>query len=512
MIKVIIAEDQQLILKDLCNKVSKIDTDISIVATALNGKEAYEKILELQPDIVFTDISMPILNGIQMIQQIRKDNIDTHFVIISGYKDFDYARDALKYGVDEYLLKPILTDDIKIIFNKLKSKISTKRLNDEQHLVDDLINSSIADKLNINTDFSKYNEYYLILFIAGPYSSFTIDYITPFCDIWDKIDLLQISKKYFSANSKMFLTKGKHSNEMIYVLATNENLRSSIDCFCNDVIHLCKNINVFITCGISRSIKHLENIGIQGQIIRTILKKNIVFSKSSSIDCSKIPVHTHNRRTFLTDDMKKKFTFMFQNNKKDEFIKEFGDVINIFHENDATQFEIDRSLKELLNLNEFSFICKDTGLDIDLEIDECISASTTYDELFSNLIIIINNIIDQYHKLNYKTNYIDDFIEKSKDYIHLHFSDEINVNDISNVFSVSPTYFSRLFKKKEGIPPVVYLTNYRIKKACEYFTNTNFTVREVAELCGYSDPFYFSKAFKSIIGIPPKEYKLRFKE
>ena len=140
MINVIIAEDQQLILKDLCNKISKIDSEINIVATAINGQDAYEKVLEFKPDIVFTDINMPILSGIEMIENVKAAGLSTHFVIISGYKDFEYARGAMKAGVDDYLLKPIIINDIKDIFENLKSKLSMKKKDYEQHIIDKLIN------------------------------------------------------------------------------------------------------------------------------------------------------------------------------------------------------------------------------------------------------------------------------------------------------------------------------------------------------------------------------------
>lgn len=507
MINVIVAEDQQLILKDLCNKISKSDNNINIIATALNGADAYEKIIKFKPDIVFTDINMPILNGIDMIEKLKKENIDSRFVIISGYKDFEYARSAIKIGVDEYLLKPILTDDIKKIINNLKSKISMEKQDYEKHLINKLINSTANDKPAINVDFD-YKHYYIILFVAGPYSTFTIDYSTPFSSILKDIDLINVSKSYLKYDEKIFLTNGKHSNEIIGIWASNDDDTSRLNLFCNNIISIFNNKNTFLTIGLSRPIKHIDNIGITSQIVRTIVKKKIIFSQSNILDCSKSEIYIHNNRPFLTDSMKKSIKFMIQHNQRGAFINTCVTLIDIFKKNNSTQMEIDKCLKSLIDAYNNTLLKNNTS-DISLKIDECISSSSNYDELLHNVKTVFSQFIDECNNTNIKNNHINNIIEISKEYINNHFSEDININDIANLLSVSPTYFSRLFKNEVGVPPIAYLTKYRLEKACEYFNNTDFTVKEVSELCGYSDPFYFSKSFKSYTGISPKEYKLK---
>lgn len=508
MINIIIAEDQQLILKDLCNKISKIDSDINIVATAINGQDAYEKILEFKPDIVFTDINMPILSGIEMIEKVKAAGLSTHFVIISGYKDFEYARGAMKAGVDDYLLKPIIIDDIKNIFENLKSKLSMKKKDYEQHIIDKLINSPVTDSTSVNVNLN-YKYYYLMLFVAGPYSSFTIDLATPFNEIWNKIDLKIISKGYLSCDSKFFLIPGKKGNEVFGVFASNNDNHTNINEFCNEVLDMCNTNKIPVTIGISNILNKVSDLGITAQIIRTIVKKKIIFSKSTIIDCSKNKLYLHRHRNFLSDDIEKRFKFMLQNNQSSSIINECNTLLNTLKKNDATQSEIDKCFKALINICDINNITENYVSDIELELDECISSCSNYDELHSGITIIFDKLIDEYNNNIIKNNYMDNIIEASKEYIKNHFSEDINVNNIASLFAISPTYFSRLFKKEVGIPPVVFINKYRMERACAYFDETDFTVKEVAELCGYSDPFYFSKAFKSIVGVPPKEYKLR---
>lgn len=511
MINVIIAEDQQLILKDLCNKISKLDNDINIVSTARNGEEAYEKILLHKPDIVFTDIGMPLLSGLEMIQKLKAENLNTRFVIISGYKDFEYAREAIKMGVDEYLLKPIVIEDIKKILDSLKSKLTMKKQDYLQHAINKLINSTVNESKSINIDFN-YSNYYVALFVAGPYSNFTIDCATPFYDTWNEVDILKISQKYITDDNKFFLTSGQNRNEIVGILATNNNIDYNYATFknlCNEVSSICNYKNIPITVGVSRPLKHISNIGVTSQIVRTIIKKKIVYCKTNILDCSKDKIHLHKFRTFISDDIEKKFRFIIKNNHKDSFTKECFSLLQYLENNDATQMEVEKCFKTIIDLFNINSINNNYVSDIYLELDECICSSKNYIEFASRLNILFSKLIDEHNKSTESNNSMNNIIEASKEYIKNHFSEDINVNDIANLFSISPTYFSKLFKKEVGIPPVVYINKYRIEKACYYFNNTDFTVKEVAELCGYSDPFYFSKAFKSIVGIPPKEYKLK---
>ena len=87
-----------------------------------DGRAAYEKAAELQPDILFTDIKMPFLSGLEVISRLKAENRQIHTVIISGYRDFEFAREAMKLGVDEYLLKPLSADDISYVLSELKER------------------------------------------------------------------------------------------------------------------------------------------------------------------------------------------------------------------------------------------------------------------------------------------------------------------------------------------------------------------------------------------------------
>jgi two-component system response regulator YesN len=129
MLKLLIADDEYLVLDSIKMIVSKNIKDVVVVATASTGREAIETSISLKPDIVFMDIHMPGIDGVEAIKQIKKVNNDTMFVIITAYEYFDYAKEALNLGVFEYLLKPVNKNKLIETINNIKINIEMKRSN-----------------------------------------------------------------------------------------------------------------------------------------------------------------------------------------------------------------------------------------------------------------------------------------------------------------------------------------------------------------------------------------------
>lgn len=118
--KLIVADDEDKVCKLICNVIDWDVLDVEIVDTANTGYEAYDKIRKYRPDIVLTDIKMPGLDGIELIEKVKNDGIETSFVIISGFRQFEYAKSAFKFDVCDYILKPI---DEKELYNTIKRVI-----------------------------------------------------------------------------------------------------------------------------------------------------------------------------------------------------------------------------------------------------------------------------------------------------------------------------------------------------------------------------------------------------
>lgn len=122
--RIVIAEDEQRSREGLCRLIEGLEGDYQLVGTAANGAAALDMIMSLKPDTVFTDIRMPIMDGIEVAAQVRARGVKTEFVIISGYADFEYARKSISLDVAEYLLKPVMQEDVERALKRVQERLS----------------------------------------------------------------------------------------------------------------------------------------------------------------------------------------------------------------------------------------------------------------------------------------------------------------------------------------------------------------------------------------------------
>lgn len=136
---VIIAEDEELLLHSLAKKVEALDVNFEVIGKAQTGVQAYELVSQFTPDLVITDIRMPEMDGITLLQKIREKFPLIDFIITSGYSDFEYAKNAIHLKVTEYLLKPVDPDELKDALISLKNKYEL-----QQSSFDDIFNTNTA--------------------------------------------------------------------------------------------------------------------------------------------------------------------------------------------------------------------------------------------------------------------------------------------------------------------------------------------------------------------------------
>lgn len=128
MLKMLIADDEKTIRESIRSVIPWEELDIRIVGLAKNGSEAYEMMLDENPDIVLTDICMPGFSGLELIAQAFRSSPQTEFIILSGYSEFEYARKAMQYGVKHYLLKPCAPEELVRVVQDVKNDYSTRIL------------------------------------------------------------------------------------------------------------------------------------------------------------------------------------------------------------------------------------------------------------------------------------------------------------------------------------------------------------------------------------------------
>ena len=136
MYKVMVVEDEPPIARYLIRLLEQLGRDFQVVAAGNNGQEGLELFWENRPDIVITDVRMPGMNGLKMIEKIKEAGLKTQFLIISDYQDFEYARDGLRLGVHNYLIKPVTAPQLEENLEELRRILEEERKKDGRQKFD----------------------------------------------------------------------------------------------------------------------------------------------------------------------------------------------------------------------------------------------------------------------------------------------------------------------------------------------------------------------------------------
>lgn len=126
--KILVAENEQRAREGICKLIHSIPGDYQVIAKASNGEAALGLVQQLSPDVVFTDIKMPYMDGITLIQKVRERNLGTEFVVISAYADFEMAQQCISLDVTEYLLKPITKNELETVLARLNARVKGQRI------------------------------------------------------------------------------------------------------------------------------------------------------------------------------------------------------------------------------------------------------------------------------------------------------------------------------------------------------------------------------------------------
>lgn len=219
MIGIVIIEDEAYIRKGMVLTTPWQSFGCEVIGEAKDGREGVELILKLKPDIVITDVSMPIMDGISMIKKI-KDNCDSEFIIVSGYEDFKYARQAIKLGVKDYLLKPIDDNEFYSTLKKVVGEVEVKKeqeKQDKKHLLIEEGKLELVQEEHYDTNYDGRKKYVIkaIKWIEDHYQEGT--------SISEVAEELDISESYLS---RLFKT---HMGYTFVEYLTNYRIKVAIE-------------------------------------------------------------------------------------------------------------------------------------------------------------------------------------------------------------------------------------------------------------------------------------------
>jgi len=524
VIKELIADDEHLSIDYLKFILDKNIEEINIVDTAKSGREAIEKSIKHKPDIVFMDIKMPGINGIEAIKEIRKSNPNINFIIITAYEYFDYAKDAVNLGVFDYLLKPLNKSKVIDTFNNLKKDIENKRK---------IIENEAILKEKINKIIPRMESQFVYTHIVNEKRINDIEFYE---DIFGmKLDtgyIMVATLDEYESDSK---EENYHKNIMkhkFYELF-NMTIKKYTQCLVGQplldkiiaYVPVDRDLDEYLirnNClDIGNKILKTINLNIEGSykigVGRTYSIDNLV--KSYNEAYSAATLSSNNDTTHIDDIVLSVKSDEYPLDKEKAMIKYF------------ISRDIEGALKALddifiwmsLNYNDDIDKIKSKLIELFIIIKRNIPYRMNENDYTEQLYIMkLLKIVDIYELKHSFYNYIkqmllsindnrekqlEGIIIEAVEFINNNYNKNINLNDVAKNLNMSYHYFSKFFKGSIGENFVDYITDIRMKKAKELLKIKDYPIKEICFNIGYNDPNYFSKTFKKHLGISPTEYR-----
>lgn len=494
---------------------------------ANNGEAAIYEFEKNQPQLIIIDIRMPGMDGIEAIKRIRNQSLDIYIIIITAYDYFEFAKEAIKNGVNDFILKPPSRDNFNQAINKFFKYIQKRELNKKnveeakeklEHWMS-IMKKDMAISLAYGGLEEHIDGYFSMLDISyhwGACILFSLDHqqdtffrenrideniylkkISRYIDEFMKKQLLQYITGIQGKNVIMFLFLKEKDRDISH--------KTTLEISSNMLGYVQRNCNLTLKVGIGRGYLLSKDLSKSYEEALTAIK-----NKKKSYDNKPIYVYTleehkiENNNDCCEKLIVKKIREGNRNEVSDILVEVFTFLKNKYS-NEQMTFKV-RLIEFLSSITKSCLGKEYTSSNLN-DLAPLIGLNE-FHEIIKFTQRFVEKLLEQVkEQQNNKRHFI---IDEVVEYVNENYHLPICVEETAQKFSLSPFYFSKLFKEYQNINFVDFITEIRIKKAIELFANESLNIKEIAYQVGYRDANYFSRVFKKTIGMSPKDYRNKF--
>jgi len=536
MFKLILVDDEEEVRKGIIKRIDWASFGFDVPQEAENGREALDLIEDNVPDVVITDITMPIMDGLELSSIISRSYPSVKIVILTGFDEFKFAQQAIRYGVIDYILKPVIPENINELMTKLRK----------------MIEEEVSQKEDINRLRSHYikslpvlREKFLIQIVTGSLSSAEIDRRSKLYGVDLKGDTFMVAAS--SIDEESMENSGYGGDIELCKFAVLNISKEIIDKFPSGEAFFHDENLVFILGSDDKDKNYLltNTISVLEEVrfnIKKYLKIDISIGLGSMTDSISRLKESYknalsaleykrlvgaNKITYIEDlEPQSADDIVFDEEKENKLISsiKFGSETDVLS---AVRDIFSDIVRPNLSLNDYQLYFLEIvatlsrlGRKFQVDIGQMLGISninaeiqryTTLEgmkEWIEKICIELNKTIS--NRMQTKTQLL---LEKAKDYINNNYSDDtLSLQKLADQLYISACYLSMIFKKEAGETFLKYLVRVRIDAAKELLRNTDLRTAEIAEKVGYPDINYFSFFFKKNVGLSPREYRNSLKE
>ena len=542
MLKIFLAEDEVVVRETIKRMIPWEELGFELVGEAADGEMALPLLLRQQPDLLITDIKMPFMDGLTLARLAKKEIPGLKVVILSGYDDFNYAKQAIGIGVEDYLLKPITKNALierlseirsryehektqKEYYEKFQREMQAYEKNSSRDFFEALVGGSMdmmevykrAEKLGLDIVAEAYNVLIFTMNCDEDFSGQRDEYSS-----WEA-ESLELLENFFAGHSSAMLFR---SNIFSYDVllkgqreTIEENTRACVDEIRKILSRQDGRREWFLAVG--QSVERLSQIqksyhtASRAFSQRYLYDENILYyDEMETMEHPGGQAETEDNAYLQKVDVNalnpailQKFLSNGLQEETENFVKDYFYAIG----QEPMESLVFRNYV-ILNVR-FSVISFIKGLGCDTNEMESADTEEVLAESGKNMesaIAYAKKMISQAIEIRDQNsgNKNRSILKTAVDFIDSHYMDEeISLNTVANVANVSSNHFSALFSQNMGQTFIEYLTTLRMNKAKELLRCTGMRSSEIAGEIGYKDAHYFSYLFKKTQGMTPSDYR-----
>lgn len=535
MLKLLIVEDQKKDLEGICGILKWDSLGIEISGTAMDGQEGLQKALEIKPQIIITDVVMPIMDGLALMEEAKAVLPNTKFIITSCYDEFSYIRRALDMNAVGYVLKPIIASDLHKVIVKAIDICNSER---QKELGTEFLEKRLKDNLPIMREsFLKNIAYGIykdedILWDNIEFLGLNICKGMLFGILYLEIDEYEVLTEKYTTKDRYLMLEGIKSimeerlsgKQSGYVITVDESHISILMVDEKQASESLENKNMLdfaaaLSNDLNQQLKISVTIGVS-HIVDNLLALELCFSQAR--DATKLKFQLGRGQIITAEDR-----LLPKGNVKytaDKLLQELKTLMFSGDQESICRF-VDRAV------TDYTDGCRETYTQficisiinymqmILMEMNESLKSAIDDENIIYENLAVLETVIDIKHYLTDILTLVQKFItnrmnlrnrrivEKIEEIVKNRYAENLSINDIAPEIFFSPSYTSYIFKQETGKNFTEYLTKVRIDKSLELLENKNLKIHEIAELVGYNNKSYFCAVFRERTGVTPKEYR-----
>lgn len=499
MMNVLIVDDEKIEREGVKYLLSQ-EEGKRMIYEAANGKQALQLLRTESIDMLLTDIKMPHMDGLELSRRAKELFPDIQIVIFSGYNDFTFAQEAIRYGVTDYILKPVDPDNFHEIIQRAEKNIYEKREKEsqeirkqnflQQYFLQNYLYSGkkeVLEKAEELIDLNKWNG-------------------------WHCAILIETETAFFDQAEENFTEElQKELRRVFFYINLNE--RQSLlffqDVYCDYLLvanhlytFLKRNYMVRFYLSVSRKFEGYECLPeVLGQLEQQMEEKfyhpekHIFSCEDEHLKMVSGEVQDSQLMQMISEDISRKDT--------EQLWKHFECLKEKYRHNSQfsamyIKFVFSNVIQELFQENQFSD---------DRRLEKEIDRLYTCQNIMEILEVTEENIREYEKFLERSMNESRNEVAAVKNYIYQHYGEDLNLEMLAEKVYLSSGYLSFIFKKETGMNLNRFIKVFRMEKATELLRNTNMKVAQVSEKVGFSNVSYFCRSFREYYGSSPESYR-----